>query len=438
MPCPGVETLDRLAAWNPWWRDGRVPEALTGRPREGVDALLEDLEGPRAVVLSGIRRSGKTTLMYQMVAGLLARGVDPQRVFYANLEDIALHGVSLEEMASAHRQALAPEPPRYLLLDEVQMRPEWPRFARVLVDRKADRLAVTGSTASLLDGDAGRLLTGRHLTTQVRPLGFGGFLAFHDVAAPASPVTAEHADALVHHLDRFLRLGGFPQPNVEDPARARRTLHHYFTDILQRDLVASRGLDASNVLALGTYLAKAFARPHSKSSLQRATGLSRNAVRDYVEALRTAYVLQPCTRFSWSPKPAVAEQAPVKYYLADPGLREAVAGPGDLGRLAENAVANALHARGLPLHYWKERHEVDFVVPRLDGRVDALQVTYGEEVPERETGALRALRDQLPAARRGTFLVLTRTEQRLDEHSMPLWRWLLDDGEAVRAAQEGG
>ncbi len=428
-----VDALERLAAWNPWWRDGRVPEALTGRPREGIDSLLGDLEGPRAVVLTGIRRSGKTTLMYQMVAGLLARGVDPQRVFYANLEDVALHGLSLEELASAHRQALAPQPPRYLLLDEVQMGPEWPRFARVLVDRKADRLAVTGSTASLLDGDAGRLLTGRHLTTEVRPLGFRGFLAFHDIAAPSAPVPAEEADALVHHLDRFLRLGGFPQPNLEDPARARRTLLHYFTDILQRDLVVSRGLDASNVRTIGTYLARTFARPHSKSSLQRATGLSRNALRDYIEALSTAYVLQPCTRFTWSPKPAVTEQAPVKYYLADPGLREAVAGPGDVGRLAENAVANALHARGSPLHYWKERHEVDFVVPRADGRVDAFQVTYGEGAPERETQALRALRDELPASRRGTFLVLTRTEQRLEEASMPLWKWLLAEGEAAPA-----
>lgn len=389
-----------------------------------TEPLLADLGGPQSVVLTGIRRSGKTTVMHQMIQGLLDKGVAPERVLYVNLEDLALDGIGLPAIAAAHRQALAPGPPRYLFLDEVQSRPAWSRFVRVLVDQQKDSVAVTGSTSSLLAGEAGALLTGRHKTTHVRPLDYPGFLRFHDVRVPDVP-SPQTIDACIHHLDRYLEMGGFPRPNLEDPAASRRTLQHYFTDILERDLVAGQGLDARKVRALGGYVAKTFARPHTKSALQRATGISRDSVRDYLGAMESAYVLSACTRFTWSPKPT--EQAPVKYYLADPGLRNAVVSPGrDQGRLAENVVANALEAAGHPLHYWKDHgHEVDFVVPDGD-RLNAYQVTYGETVPQREVAALQALWDELPARRRGKWLLLTRGDVELEVPSMALWRWLLE------------
>lgn len=419
--------VDALAPWNPWWHEGTVPKALTGQPRHRVADLLEDLDGPRAVVLTGIRRSGKTTLMYQIAEALLAKNIEPERILYVNLEDLALEDASLSDIMSAHRQAFAPEPPRYLLLDEVQNRSDWARSVRVIVDQKKDRVAVTGSTSALLEGEAGALLTGRHRTTQVRPLDYPEYLAFHAWPLPHDVVAPHDADTYVHHLDRFLQIGGFPEPNMEDPAKARRTLQHYFTDILQRDLVARRGLDPTKVRALGGYLAKTFARPHTKSSVQKATGLSRNAIREYLEALRSAYVISPCTRFTWSTRPEIAEGYPVKYYLADPGLRNAVTSPGrDQGRLAENAVANVLERQGHGLHYWKGHgHEVDFVVVRRDARLDAIQVTYGDEVPDRETAGLEVFWSEIPKNRRGRALVLTRDSEDLDLQSMPLWRWLV-------------
>lgn len=427
-----MDLPEALGTWNPWWHDGSVPGPLTGRPRELVPDLLADMEGPRAVVLTGIRRSGKTTLMYQMIEELIRQGVDPGRLLYINLEDLALDDVSLDEITAAHRQAFAPAAPRYLFFDEVQTRPEWARFVRVIVDQKRDRIAVTGSTSALLAGEAGALLTGRHRATQVRPLDFRGFLEFHDVKPPPRLVPSGDADLYLHWMDRYLRIGGFPEPNVEDPATARRTLQHYFTDILQRDLVASRDLDPLKVRTLGGYLAKTFARPHSKRGIQQATGLSRTAIREYVDALESAYVISTCSRFTWSPKPEVAQQSPVKYYLADPGLRNAVVTPGrDEGRLAENAAANALEARGHPLCYWKgSRHEVDFVVPRRGGDLEALQVTYGSEVPDREAAALVAFRDEIPRSRAAKLTILTRHEEGAADgiQRIPLWKWLLMEG----------
>lgn len=421
-----------LATWNPWWSANAVPSALTGRPRALLPRLLRDLERPEAVVLTGVRRSGKTTLLHQAVAALLERGVEPERILYVNLEDVALDGVDLEDIARAYRQAKAPGTPRYILLDEVQTRAGWERWVRTQVDhRDGTHLAVTGSTSGLLGGAHARLLTGRNLVTHVRPLSFREFLAFHGVEIPAPPVAPAAADVMVHHLDRYLDLGGFPEPNRADPAEARRLLQHYFTDILHRD-VATRGAhDVTRVRALAAYLAETAARPHTKRSLQRATGLARDTVRDLLDALEGAYLLQRAARFTWSPKPEAEAQAPFKAYLVDVGLRNAVASPHalDRGRLAENAVANALATEDVPLRYWSGGGgEVDFVVPRPGGRVDAFQVTYGDDVPPREVEGLRALADALPKSRRGLMVLLTRDRE--DDvqgfRAVRLWRWLVE------------
>lgn len=418
-----------LAALNPWWSTGAVPAALLGQPRAIAERLLEDLEEPFAVVLTGVRRSGKTTILFQMIDRLLGHGVPPHHVLYVNLEELALEGVALDEIRRQYLEQFAPTGPTYLFVDEVQRRPDWTRWVRSIVDQKRDHIAVTGSTSGLLAGEHGAVLTGRHLTTTVRPLGFGEYLGFHGIHRPRDPVAPEDAASFVHHLDQYLLTGGFPQANVSDPTRARRILQHYFTDIMQRDLVAQHGLDPQGVQRLGLYLAQTFARPHTKRALQRATGNSRDTINTYLDAFTSAFILQPCHRYHASPKPEVRDQSPTKYYLVDPGMRNALAAPGsDLGRLAENAVANAIHAAGFDLRYWKDdRHEVDFVIARPNGRVDAIQVTYGDTVPEREVAALTALAETLPASRRGRFTLLARRDA--DTGNVPqvaLWRWLCD------------
>ncbi len=419
--------IESLSPWNPWWRVSRVPESLLGRVRHEAKEVLDDLEGPRAAVLTGIRRCGKTTLMYQVIQMLLEQGIHPHRVLYINLEDSTFDGFSLEEMVSAFRQEFSAPGPHYLFLDEVQTRKDWARYVRVVVDQKRHRIAITGSTSSLLAGRAGQLLTGRHATTQVHPLSYPAFLAFHGVQVPPAPLGKEDADHFVHQLDQYLERGGFPQPNLEDEARSQKTLRDYFSDILERDLVVAMDLDATRVRKLGAFLSRAPARPHTKSSLHRATGISRDAVRTYLEAFESSFLVQPCTRFVWSPKPQLAEQAPVKYYLADPGLRSTGTGR-DRGRLAENVAANALYAHNGVLHYWRsDHHEVDFVLDAGEGRLDAWQVTYTDDVPEREVAALVALWDALGVSRRGRRAVLTRNREGEQEGVplMPLWKWLL-------------
>jgi predicted AAA+ superfamily ATPase len=396
--------------------------------------LLAALDMPEVVALVGVRRCGKTTLLYQVVDALLSRGVPAERVLLMNLEDPALASASIDDLVSAHRQSVHPDGPLYLLLDEVQARPGWEAWVNATYERRTGvKIVVTGSASSMLEGDLSALLTGRNLTFRVHPLSFGEYLAFHGVVPAGARSTTAEADAMVHHLDRFLVTGGFPEANLRDPALARMLLQQYFRDIIFRDLVQRHGLDAGRVQDLAQYLAATFARPHTKRALSRAVHLAPDTVRDYLARLEEVFLILTVRRFAWSPKPGPADQAPIKIYVVDTGLRDAVAPEHvrDLGRLAENLVATTLAARDARPAYWtdgKGRHEVDFVVARPGGTVEAYQVTYGLHVPEREEAALRVLRDELPRGQACKLRVLTRTDEGTADgiERVPLWKWLLN------------
>ncbi len=380
--------------------------------------------------------------MYQLVGSLIREGAHPREVLYVNLEDVALEGVDLDAIDRAHAQYAGTERTRYLLLDEIQNRPGWERWVRSRIDRKAPvRIAVTGSTSTLSHGEHAALLTGRHLTTLVKPLDFREFLEFHEIPVKvpndtSQPVSTQTHDTMIHQLEIYVKIGGFPEPNLSSPVLARRRLQHYFDDIILRDLAQRKVRGVQRFRILAAYLAETIARPHTMSSLHRATGIARDTLYDYVDALEKNYLIHRCTRFTWSPKPQKEAHSPFKVYMADTGLRNAVtqATSEDRGRLVENLVAVSVASRGFPVQYWTDgKNEVDFVLPREGGKIDAFQVTYGEEVPRREEEALQALRRALPRRQHGRFVLLTKTQTEAEEgiQSLPLWRWLLSHKAAL-------
>ncbi len=425
--------IDALAEVNPWWLTSQVPSALRGRSRGLSSPLVEALDLPEVVALTGVRRCGKTTLMYQLAHAAMQHGVEGEGVLFANLEDPGLGEATIEALVSTHRQVFGAGRLRLLLLDEVQARPGWEAWVNALYERKTNvKVVVTGSTSALLHGEMARLLTGRCLTFKVRPLDFGEFLSFHGASPPRLPLAGSEIDEVLRQLDRYLQIGGFPEANLRDEAKRRMLLQEYFQGIIARDLVHHHRLDPQRIERFSLYIASAFARPHTKRSLAEATGISLDAVRDYLNRLEDVFLIQVVRRFTWSPKPSQEERAPIKPYFVDTGMRSAVTPvpSKDRGRSAENLVANVLSGRGPTPAYWtdgKGHHEVDFMQVKPDGTIDAYQVTYGEQVPDREIEALLAMKESLPRKRLGRVMVLTRNiqEEREGIDLVPLWRWLL-------------
>lgn len=381
-------------------------------PRELARVLPE--RSTQALVLTGVRRAGKSTLQAQLMR-------QRKRPFYCNLEDTRLFELSARDfpnfLALVDEIAPAPAP---VFLDEVQEAPGWQRLVRTLLDR-GRVVCITGSNASLLGAELGSKLTGRHLSYEVFPFSYTEYLAFRRRKAGPESFTA------------FLDDGGFPAYLREgDP----RILQELLRDVVQRDIAVRHGLrETRHVMNLALFLLAHTGQPLSRHALTRSLAIPTvSQTSRYLEYLEDAYLVFAMPKFSASFKKRVV--TPNKYYAVDNGLRR-VNSPQttpDLGRRLENAVFLALRRQGGrgSVAYAGETNawECDFVT-----RAAAIQVCaeLTPENRERETrGALRAA--ALPGKRRPLILTLDQRDRIETAEGVidvrPAWEWMASPARA--------
>jgi len=376
--------------------------------------LLESLRRPagHALVLTGVRRCGKSTLQEQL------RRRERGAAVFCNLEDTRLYGLALDDFPTLLSVLDEHHPGASVSLDEVQEVPEWQRLVRALLDA-GRRVCVTGSNASLLGRELGTKLTGRHASVAVHPFSYGEYLAFRGSERSAAT------------LGRYLDEGGFPGA-LREGAAGPVLLRELLRDVVQRDIVSRYALrDTRHLMNLALHLLAHTGQPLSLQAL--AKGLAIPSVAQaarYVEYLQDAWLLLAVPRFSASFKQRVV--SPPKYYAIDPGFRAAnTPNPTpDVGRRLENAVLLALQRRGATPAYASEAHqwECDFVTPET-----AIQVC-AELTPQNRARELRGLlaAAELPGARgRARELIVLTLNQRdsLKEDGRrvtvrPAWDWL--------------
>jgi len=391
-----------------------VPATTAPRGAEVPRRVLESLrrvEG-HALVLTGVRRCGKSTLQQQL------RRRERGPAVFCNLEDTRLYGLEPADFPTFLSVLEEHHPGASVFLDEVQEVPEWQRLVRALLDAGRN-VCVTGSNASLLGWELGTKLTGRHVSAEVYPFSYGEYLTFRGGERDAST------------LKDYLDQGGFPGA-VREPDVGKVLLRELLRDVVQRDIVSRHTLrDTRHLMNLALHLLAHTGQPLSLQSLTKALAIpSVTQTTRYVEYLQDAWLLLAVPRFSTSFKQRVV--SPPKYYAIDPGFRTAnTPNPTpDLGRRLENAVLLALRRQGPSPAFAAEAHqwECDFVTPQVAIQVCA-EITSQNR--DRELRGLLAAAD-LPGAsgRRRELLVLTLNQRdTLKEGGkrisvLPAWEWL--------------
>jgi hypothetical protein len=367
-----------------------------------------------ALVLTGIRRSGKSTLQRQVRRQLGGASVS------VNLEDTRLYGLGPQDFANVLAVLDAEHPRATVYLDEVQEVPEWQRLVRALLD-SGRRVCVTGSNASLLGRELGSKLTGRHLSHEVYPFSYREFLAF----------TRQPANAA--SLGDHLRRGGFAGALRAGPGAGDVLLRELLRDVVHRDIVTRHSLrSARPLMTLALHLLAHPGQPLSLQALAKGLGLPSVAQTGrLVEYLQDSWLVLSLPRFSASFRRRVT--SPPKYYAVDTGLAAANS-PNptpDVGRRLESAVLLALRRRGVSPAFAAAPHEweCDFVTGDL-----AIQCC-ARLTPDNRQRELRGLCQaaDLPGSTgsQGRDLVVVTLDQEdsLTEEGrrirvIPAWKWL--------------
>lgn len=374
------------------------------------------------VILSGIRRSGKSTLLGQFKRYYEHFG-------YINFDDDRLLDLTANDLQTLLTLILKDDPDTTcFFFDEIQNVRGWERFIRRLQD-EGYKIYLTGSNANLLSSELGTHLTGRYVKIEVWPFSFPEILRFKNIST-RDHSTHNHA-LLLNELDCYLEKGGFPELiSYNEPEFVKRT----YEDILYRDIVARYAIREVNALkTLGMYLMTNYTSEFSYNSLKQVTGLkSDTSVRNFIRYFCDAYLFFECFRFEYSLKRQI--QQAKKAYTIDSGMRNLLSlrFSKDFGRSLENQVYIELMRRGNEVWFFKGDGECDFIVR---DEIGLLAIQVCSEVTRENH--LREVSGLLEAAEKtGAYkgLLITLNQRTLPDEwkqgsekiqVIPAWEWFV-------------
>ncbi len=416
------------------FQERTLPEVI---PRE-----LTVPDANKVISIVGVRRSGKTYYFFQKIKQLL-QTVPRHRILYINFADDRLYPVEVGDLHLLLEAYFELYPHNksqriFLFLDEIQEIKEWERFVRRVYDNENARIFVTGSSSKLLHREISSALRGRTLKYELLPLSFSEFLLFKGIAVEDNVLYSEQRFIVKHLFEEYLTFGGFPEVVLGD--LKREILDNYLELILYRDVVERYTIRQLSFLKyLIRYLLTNVANPFSIARFtqmaRQQVAVNRATVSEYLSYLEDANLIFPVWFFSYSLKQQ--QTNPRKMYCIDTGLRNSVAFKfsSDEGRLVENMVFLHLKRLGNELYYWKQKQEVDFVMQDADRSLVAINVSYTDDVSEREFRGLIEFARAFEAIKGLFLLTRDRYEIRNVEgytiRLVPVWYFLLQPRKCI-------
>ena len=409
---------ESIQRWNIWWENPQEIKKFIGTERLSLSTILTELKIPHIKDIIGVRRCGKTVLMFQIISKLIEQDIPAKNILYLNFDDPELTDIEETIKTSLH---INPDI-SHVFLDEIQNIKQWEKIIRVYFDRKKfKQIFVSGSSASLISRDIGKTLTGRHITKIITPFSFKEYLIKQRIEKPTD---ISNREKVIHFLEIYLKNGGFPETIGTDQLTSNSILIDLYNDILSRDIVSRFDADLDIVKKIGYYLITNIGVLFSYNSVARALNLHYDTIKKYVPYFEEVFMLFVIPFFSWKIKTTIKKD--MKCYSIDTGLRNAVSFKfsDDLGKLAENLVLIELKRRNKDVYFWKGKKEVDFVV-REEIKLTAINVTYTNEISKREKEGLLDFKEKYTKV---NLIIITKELEKTDEDGIkyiPLWKWLL-------------
>lgn len=380
----------------------------------------------KAFAFIGMRRSGKTWGLYQIMQDLMADGLDAHKLLYINFEDerlAAMQKNNFQDILAAYFELY----PQYLhrgdihfFFDEIHEIDGWEKFIRRLLDQEKMQIYVTGSSCKMLSKEIASSLRGRTFVQEVFPFSFGEYLQKCEVAVPKLRGT-KTAMTLTHHLNNFLQWGGFPETIGTSAEIHRGLLQGYIATVIYRDIIDRYGISNTQTLKqLLFHCLRNSATLFSINKMHHALKsmgyeVGKNSLYEYMGYFEDAYCIFSLTKFDLLQRKAATNMK--KIFAIDQGLITAVtmASSFDLSAQLETAVFSFLRRQSNELFYYrtKDDKEVDFLLLMPDQTMHLFQVCLSLQDPNthrREINALEAAMNELKL-KKGFIVTLDEEEE---------------------------
>ena len=394
--------------------------------RDILDVIREYVDLPQAIVISGLRRAGKSTLLKEIKHAFYP----DQNVYYFNFEDERLLKFTVDDFDLLHECFLELYGKlNVFFFDEIQNVTGWEVFVRRMQDA-GYKFYITGSNASMLSKELGTRLTGRYIGIELFPFSFKEYLAFKEVVIPDHFFIEDRAK-IKKYFEEYIKTGGIPEYVIY---KKEILITMLYDNILYRDVLARYKIsDQKSLKELAFYLISNPGTLISYNKLKVMLNIgSVNTIKDHISFIENAYMIFTINKHDSSVKRQL--YANKKIYVVDTGFIQLLAFkfPKYTSKVLENIIFMELKRRGKNIYYYKNKHECDFVVVEKNVVIEAIQVTttLGASKKREYDGLIEVMTvHNLPQG-----LIITDEEDFEDEVDgkkivvRPAWKWLIGTG----------
>lgn len=427
-PLMTSKILQRLSFHNPWWQATIIPPILTPTyHRQIFTKLLQYLELNRIIILKGPRRTGKSTLLYQLMQHLhKTHDIPFKRFCYISFDDPMLR-LDLLDILRVYEQeqnvSLNDSTTTYIFLDEVHALPHWSSLVKLLFDKKLNiKIIISDSSASLLTHQS-ESLAGRTIEEVILPLSFSEWTHYHKTHSQPTLALANQ-----QLFNQYLSSSGFMHLlDVHDPIlRNKMLLEDIVTKAIYKDSVEIFGLREPAILEkLFSYLATNSSGLANISKLSSMLGVDRTQTSKYLSFLENTYLIFSLSKYSPLIRKSIRSQP--KIHLIDQGFSSIFATPQD--SLYESVVARHLYALyGNQTYFWRDRTEVDLVIT-LPHQLLPIEIKNTTTISQKELSGLITFTN-LHSLNHGLVLYNGQSRSiklsKLTINFIPTWEFLLN------------
>ncbi len=366
-----------------------------------TDKIMAFADTPFVKILTGVRRSGKSTILKLLMKEFRERGIADKRIIYFNFDSLEYEDFkTAKTLFTRIKQLLTDGKKTYLFLDEIQEVESWEKAVNSLMTDYDVDIYVTGSNSRMMSSEISTYLTGRYISFRIYPLSFSEYLTFR--AEYGAEISDTHSE-----LSNYLKIGGFPalhlqKYSLDEAYTIVRDIYNstIFTDIVKRNQIRKVDQLERIVHFVFDNIGQTFsASSISKYLKSEKRGLDNETVYSYLSKLESAYIIHRCSRYDIQGRELLKTQE--KFYLADPAFRYCVLGysPDSVAAMLENIVYLELRRRGYDVYVGKlDNTEIDFIAVKQENRI-YIQVTQqikSSQTEKREYGRLLDIRDNYP------------------------------------------
>ena len=364
-----------------------------------VEKILAYRDTPFVKILTGVRRSGKSTIFKMLIQKIEESGVPKEQIVSYRFDSLEYESTTAKEMFQEIKGKLTGNGKTYLFLDEVQEIEGWEKVVNSLASDYEVDIYVTGSNSRMMSSEISTYLTGRYISFRIYTLSFAEYLQF---VKQYREVTDVHKE-----LAAYVKRGGFPAIHLQEYTDDEiytivRDIYYstIYSDIVRRNQI--RKVDQLERIV--RFVFDNVGRTFSAKSIcdylkSEKRTIDVETIYSYLEKLENAYILHRCSRYDMQGKELLKTQE--KFYLADTSLKYCVLGyhPDSVATMLENIVYLELRRRGYTVHIGKNNAgEIDFIAQRQNEKiyVQVTQEIKSEETQIREYNRLLEIPDNYP------------------------------------------